>query len=181
MATLAEHIAALEARSDVVAVSTPFPPQSNGAIFDAQGNVDAAKVLAHDQPRLWLGTAVRRRVEVIRQDAGSGDGRIYYEDFGVYDLGGPGETVIKYGAGPASEPPNPEDIFKAQAEVWIAANVGSVDANIVKWWITRVDEVNLIAWVMTIYDDGAGGFIEKPFIALKPNGAVQMRPDMTVR
>ena len=181
MATLAEYLADLALRPDVVAVSVPFPPQSNGDIFDAQGNVDSAKVLAYDQRRLWMGAAVRRRVEVIRQDAATGEERIYYEDFGVLDLGGEDELVIRHGAGNAAEPPNPAQVFKALAETWLAANVGSVDANIRKWWITKVDEDLQIAWVMTIYDDGAGNFLEKPFIAIKPNGAVEMKPDTTPR
>jgi hypothetical protein len=175
MVTLAEHLNAIASRADVINVSLAFPPQSGGDILDADGNVDQAKIDKHDLPRRRLGMAARRRVEIIREDKATGKRRIFYEDFGVIDLGGAGETVVEHGAGDAKEPANPENAFRQTAETWLTANANNVDPKIVKWWITSVDEDRQIVFVSTIYAPDAGTYAMKDFIALRAGGVTSLR------
>lgn len=180
MATMQEFLTALADRSDVVHVGDPWPSEA-GVVQNVMtnGSIDATKVAAFDAPRRGANLMARRRVQVYRTDAAGGKIREFHLDFGVLFPGTANEVVVENGAGTASEPANPADAFKAAAETWIGTNVGSVDANIKKWWITSVDEDLLIARVMTIYDDGQGGYLQKPFIAIKVGPTVTMRPDTT--
>lgn len=179
MATLTEYLAALEARTEVIKVG-PAVPVVRGIqdYYNPDGTVNQAQIDADDNLRKRAGLAVRRRVHFYRSD-NDGKAREVALDFAVLDLGGPGETVIEEAGGTAKEPPDPETVFRQQAETWLDANAKTIDSAIVKWWIASVDEAQQVARVMTIYDDGVGGYKEQPFIALRDGGIVSLRKDTT--
>lgn len=153
MATEAEFRQSYLDRADVVHISDSFP-------------------LGKDADRQAINACLRRRFEATRTDAADGKLRIFYVDYGLT----PNGDVVEAGAGEAKEPTNPEDVFRAQAEAWLAANARTADSNIRTWWITGVDESRMVARVTTLYAE-ASSFTEKPFVAFKAEGQpVEFKP-----